>query len=388
MTERFDVIVVGLGAMGSASAYHLARRGARVLGLERFAPKHAMGSWHGDSRIIRELYFEHPLYVPFVQRAYELWEALERAAGEPLLTLNGGLMVGPREGMLIAGTLASAAEHGLAAELLTPREVRARFPAFALDDDLVAMLDPRAGFLRPEACVDAHRSLAARHGAELRFEEPLLAWEPEGGGVRVRTPAGAYTADRLLLTAGAWTASLLPDLDLSLTVERQVVFWFDPPDDDGRYGPERCPIYAWEHTSGYIGYGFPRLEAGVKAALMHQGETAAHPDAIRRTVDAQAEAEPLRAALRQMLPGVAGAPLRSHAVCLFTNTPDGHFSVGPHPGHPQVLVSTPCSGHGFKFASAIGELHADLLTGAAPRFDLAPFRLDRFAAPHLPGPRR
>ncbi|HVG45324.1 MAG TPA: N-methyl-L-tryptophan oxidase, partial [Longimicrobium sp.] len=228
MADRYDVIVAGLGAMGSASACHLAARGVRVLGLERFAPKHAMASWHGDSRIIRELYFEHPLYVPLVQRAYELWEALEKESAEPLMTLNGGLMIGPREGMLIAGTLRSAAEHGLPAELLTPAEVRARFPAYTLEDGLVAVLDPRAGFLRPEACVDAHRALAARHGAELRYAEPALAWEPDGGGVRVRTANGVHTADRLLLTAGAWTRELLPGLDLALEVERQVVFWFDP----------------------------------------------------------------------------------------------------------------------------------------------------------------
>ncbi|MFL5380961.1 MAG: N-methyl-L-tryptophan oxidase [Longimicrobiaceae bacterium] len=375
MADRYDVVVAGLGAMGSASACHLAARGLRVLGLERFAPKHAMGSWHGDSRIIRELYFEHPLYVPLVQRAYTLWEELEREAGEPLLTLNGGLMIGPREGMLVAGTLRSAAEHGLPAELLSPAEVRARFPAFELEDGLVAVLDPRAGFLRPEACVDAHRALARRRGAELRYEEPVLAWEPDGAGVRVRTARGAYTADHLLLTAGAWTRALVPGLDLE--VERQVVFWFDPPAGDDRYEPARCPIYAWEHTSGYIGYGFPRLERGMKAALMHQGETAAHPDGIRRTVDERAEVEPLRAALRKMLPGTAAAPVRGHAVCLFTNTPDTDFAIGFHPEHPQVLVSSPCSGHGFKFASAIGELHADLLTRAAPRFDLSPFDLQR-----------
>jgi len=374
--KHYDVIVAGLGAMGSASAYHLAARGRRVLGLERFAPRHAQASWHGDSRIIRELYFEHPLYVPLVQRAYALWAELERESGERLMTIGGGLMIGPREGMLIAGTLRSAAEHGLPAELLAPAEVHARFPAFQLGDDLVAVLDPRAGFLRPEACVDAHRSLAVRYGAELRYEEPALAWEPDGAGVRVRTARGACTADRLLLTAGAWTRDLLPGLDLALEVERQVVFWLDPPAGDGRYEPGRCPIYAWEHTSGYIGYGFPRLARGVKAALMHQGEAAAHPDGVRRTVD-EAEVEPLRAALGTMLPGVAAAPVAGHAVCLFTNTPDTDFAVGFHPAHPQVLISSPCSGHGFKFASAIGELHADLLTGATPRFDLSPFRLDR-----------
>jgi sarcosine oxidase len=378
MADRYDVIVAGLGAMGSASAYHLAARGRRVLGLERFAPLHAMGSSHGDSRIIREMYYEHPLYVPLVRRAYELWEALEREAGAPLLTQNGGLMIGPRDGMLVQGTLRSATEHGLPYELLTPDETRVRFPAFDLADDLVAVWDPRAGFLRPETCVDAHLRLAALHGAELRFEEPALSWEPDGQGVRVTTARGSYTAGRLLLTAGSWTGEMARGLDLPLDVERQVLFWFDPPAGGGEYEPERCPIYAWEHTPGYIGYGFPRLEKGVKTARMHQGETQAHPDDVRRTIDAD-EVEPLRTALRPVLPGVAAAPVRAGAVCLFTNTPDSHFAIGFHPRHPQVLVSTPCSGHGFKFASAIGELHADLLIDGGTRFDLSPFRLDRFA---------
>jgi sarcosine oxidase len=380
MTKRYDVIVAGLGGMGSASAYHLAARGRRLLGLEQFAPRHTLGSSHGDSRIIREMYFEHPLYVPLVQRAYELWQALQRDAGEPLLHVNGGLMLGPREGMLVTGTLHSAAEHGLPHELLDPREVHARFPAFSIADDNVAVLDPRAGFLRPEACTDAHLALAARHGAELRFEEPLTEWEPDGDGVRVRTANGTYTAERLLLTAGAWTGALLRGMELPLEVERQVLFWFDPPADAGdRYTPARCPIYAWEHTPGFIGYGFPRLEKGVKTALMHQGEVSAHPGEVRRTVD-DAEVEPLRAALRQVLPELAAAPVRTSTVCLFTNTPDTDFAVGTHPEHPQVLVSSPCSGHGFKFASAMGELHADLLTGGRARFDLTPFRLDRFGS--------
>lgn len=377
--RHYDVIIAGLGGMGSATAYHLAARGKRVLGVDRFGPGHAMGSSHGDSRIIREMYFEHPLYVPLVQRAYELWTALEHDSETPLMTLNGGLMIGPPDGMLVRGTLRSAAEHGLPGELLQPREVAARFPAFRLADGLVAVHDPRAGWLRPQACIDAHLALAARHGAELRFHEPVLEWEADGAGVRVRTAGGSYTAGHLVLTAGAWTRELLRDADLPLRVERQVVFWFDPPSADDRYEPARCPIYAWEHTSGFIGYGFPRLERGMKAALMHQGELSAHPDGVRRTIDA-GEVEPLRAALGQMLPGVAGAPVLDAAVCLFTNTPDTDFAIGFHPAHPRVLVSSPCSGHGFKFAAAIGELHADLLTEGRARFDLAPFRLDRFAS--------
>jgi sarcosine oxidase len=376
MADRYDVIVAGLGAMGSASAYHLAARGAKVLGLERFEPRHALGSSHGDSRIIREMYFEHPLYVPLVRRAYELWEALERDAGTPLMRVTGGLMLGPPAGMLVAGTLRSAAEHGLPHEVLSAEQVHARYPAFQLVEGFVGVVDPRAGFLRPEACTEAHLALAAGHGAELRFGEPVTAWEADGAGVRVRTPAGTYGARQLLLTAGAWTRELLPELKLPLAVERQVPFWFDAA--GGEYEPERCPIYAWEHTPGFIGYGFPRLERGVKAALMHQGEVFEDPDGVRRAVDA-GEVEPLRAALRQVLPGLAEAPVRGGQVCLFTNTPDGDFLVDFHPEHPQVLLSSPCSGHGFKFASALGEIHADLLLDGRSRFDLSPFRLDRFA---------
>jgi sarcosine oxidase len=377
MADRYDVIVAGLGAMGSASAYHLARRGVRVLGIDRWPVPHAWGSSHGDSRIIREMYFEHPLYVPLVQRGYELWRELERESGAALMRVHGGLMIGPRDGMLISGTLRSATEHHLPYELLSPAEVRARFPAFELDDELVAVFDPRAGWLDPEACTTAHLQLAARHGADLRFGEPVLDWEEDGDGIRVRTATQVWTANRLLLTAGAWTSELLRGLDLPLVVERQVPFWFDLPAGDGRYDPERCPIYAWEHTPEFIGYGFPRLEKGVKAALMHQGETAARPDAVRREIDAD-EVEPLRAALRRVLLGVAAAPVSDATTCLFTNTPDGDFAIGFHPAHPRVLVSSPCSGHGFKFASAIGELHADLLILGKTAFDLTPFRLDRF----------
>jgi sarcosine oxidase len=375
----YEVIVAGLGAMGSASVHHLARRGVRVLGLERFGPGHTQGSSHGDSRIIRELYFEHPLYVPLVQRAYLLWDQLQRDVGHPLLELNGGLMIGPRDGMLVEGTLRSAREHRLPCELLDPGEVARRFPAFRIPADWVAVWDPRAGYLRPEACMQAQLEQAEAAGASLRYHEPVMDWEPDGDGVLVRTPNGEYRAGRLLLTSGAWTPQLLRGLRLPLAVERQVVFWLDPPAKDARYEAAACPVYAWEHTPGYIGYGFPRLERGMKAALMHQGESAAGPDSVRRSGDA-GEDRPLRAALAPVLPGLARAPLLDSAVCLFTNTPDGNFAIGFHPGNPQVLVSSPCSGHGFKFASAIGELHADLLTGALPRFDLTPFRLDRFTA--------
>ncbi len=373
----YNAIVVGLGAMGSATLHHLAQRGCRALGLEQFAPGHAWGSSHGDSRIIRETYFEHPLYVPLVQRAHELWRELEQWSETSLMTITGGLMIGPPEGVVVSGTLRSAAEHNLPHEILTPVEVIKRFPAFHLAENLVAVFDPRAGFLDPEACNRAHLTAARDAGAEARFNEPLVDWIIDGDGVRVTTASGAYTADRLLLSAGAWNGELLPDLELPLTIERQAVFWLDPERDRPHYELGRLPIYAYEYRAGSICYGFPRLPRGVKASVMHAGAITPDPDKVNRSVE-EAEVNPLRAALRPILPALSEAPVRESDVCLFTNTPDHDFIIDFHPFCPQVLISSPCSGHGFKFASAIGEIQADLLTKGKTEFDLSPFRIDRW----------
>ena len=377
--QRYDVIVVGLGAMGSATLYHLAKRGCRVLGLEQFAPGHTRGSSHGDSRIIRETYFEHPLYVPLVQRAHELWRELETRSGASLMTITGGLMIGPRDGSVVSGTLRSAVEHNLPHEILSPVEVRERFPAFRLAENLIAVLDPRAGFLDPEACNRAHIKVARMAGAEARFNEPVLDWITEGEAARVTTASGAYTADRLLLSAGAWNGGMVPDLELPLTIERQAVFWLDPETDGPHYELGRVPIYAYEYRAGSICYGFPRLPRGVKASVMHGGETAPDLDKVNRAID-ESEVNPLRAALRPILPALAEAPVRESDVCLFTNTPDHDFVIDFHPFLPRVLISSACSGHGFKFSSAIGEIQADLLTKGKTEFDLSPFRIGRWVS--------
>lgn len=378
MLRSYDAIVVGLGAMGSATLYHLARRGQRVLGIEQFRPNHEMGSSHGDSRIIREQYFEHPLYVPLVQRAYTLWRELEEESGKSLMTITGGLMIGPPDGMVVAGTLRSAKSHGLEHEVLDPDETHRRHPAFSIPEDAVAVVDPRAGFLDPQECKSAHIDGALRAGAEVRYEEPLIEWKPDGEGVRVHTSAGEYLARGLLVAAGAWDSGLLPELKLPLTVERQVAFWFDPLENTGSFKLGRFPIYAYEFSPGILCYGFPRLALGVKASIMHGGETAQSPDKIRRTID-DADADAVRASLRPVLSSLAAAPIRQTGTCLFTNTPDHDFVVDFHPENPQVIVSSACSGHGFKFASSIGELQADLMISGVTSFDITPFRIDRFS---------
>ena len=378
VSDSYDVIVVGLGAMGSATSYHLARHGARVLGLEQFTPGHTLGSSHGESRIIRELYFENPLYVPLVHRAYELWAQLEEESGTDLLHQTGGLMIGPPSSELVRGALLSGETHGIPAVVLTHEELVRRYPAFRPPPDYVAVLDARAGYLRPEACIEAHASLARRSGATLHYEEPMMRWESDGDGVCVTTPAGEYRAARLALCTGAWTTTLVAELKLPLRVERQVAVWLDAPAPTEWYGEEELPIFMCEHADGRLVYGIPRLERGVKTAIHHEGRLYESPENVEREV-LPADIAALRQSLGGVLPDLSRAAVRESIACLYTDTPDGHFLIDVHPRHPQLLISSPCSGHGFKFASAIGEAQAELLLEGRARFDLEAFGLGRFA---------
>jgi len=374
-TTDYDVIVVGLGAMGSAAAYRLASRGRRVLGLDRFRPPHEFGSSHGRTRIIREAYFEHTLYVPLVRRAYELWADLERQSGQRLLLQTGGLMIGPPDGVLVTGARRSAQDHNLPHEVLSAADLRRRFPAFAPDVATIAVWEPRAGILFPELAIQSHLELARKCGATLQCDEPVLHWESNGQSSRVSTVKGSYRADRLLISAGAWTGSLLPAVPLPLRVERQVLCWFEPGSHPELFQPKRCPIFIWEHAPGRFFYGFPDLGEGVKVAIHHEGEET-QPESLRREVQPD-DIAPVKALLQQYVPAAAG-PLRSAEVCMYTNTPDAHFIFGLHPASSQVLIASPCSGHGFKFSPVIGELAATLLGGEVPAFDLSLFTPDRF----------
>lgn len=377
MSQTYDVIIAGLGAMGSAGADQFALRGRRVLGLDRFAPPHALGSSHGESRIIREAYFEHPQYVPIVQRAFECWEDLERATGRTLMRRTGGVMIGAEGGTLVTGALRSAEAWKLPFEMLDAAEIARRWPAFRPREGTVGVWEPRSGTLDPEACVAAQLERARRNGADLRDDEPVLSWRADGEGVEVTTARGRYQAARLLLAAGAWNARLLQDLVLPLSVARQTLFWFEPASHAERFDAARFPIWIWEHAPGRFFYGFPASAKGVKLAIHHEGE-ATDPDHVRREVGAE-EVEKMRGMLRDYLPDANGK-LNDAAVCLYTNTPDEHFIVDHHPEHRQVVFVSACSGHGFKFASAMGEVLADLLLLGRSRFDLGLFRLGRFAA--------
>jgi sarcosine oxidase len=349
-----------------------------VLGLDRYQPPHAFGSSHGLTRIIREAYFEHPLYVPLVQRAYQLWTDLERQSGRQLLLQTGGVMIGAPDGVLVGGAKRSAEEHRLEHQILSSTELRRRFPVFEPTEDMIAVWEPRAGILFPELAVETHLKLAGQNGAVLRFNEPVLRWELQGDDVRVFTATGAYSARQLLLSAGAWMSELLRGINVPLSVERQVLFWFEPRSRPEQFQPRNCPVHLWEYSPHRFFYGFPDLGDGVKVALHHQGEKATRPEQVRRDVDAQ-ETESMRQLLRKFVPDAEG-PLNSATVCIYTNTPDEHFILDFHPVHRQVLIASPCSGHGFKFSPVIGEIAATLVNEQAIPFDLSLFGLGRFAA--------
>jgi sarcosine oxidase len=359
-----DVIVAGLGAHGSSAAYHLASRGASVLGFDRFARGHTLGSSGGLSRIIRLSYYEHPDYVPLLQRAWTLWRELERASGEHLLTATGGLYAGAPEGELVAGALASARRHGLEHEVLDAAQLRTRYPLFEWPDGWQGLFERQAGWLAPERSIETHLRLAEGGGATFRFEEPVDSWESTGDGVRVSTASGTFEAKQLVIAAGAWMPQLAPELAPELSIERNVLFWFEPtkPDEFAR-----LPIYIVQDTDR-IFYGFPYVEGqGVKVAGLHFGDQA-DPDTLDRTVSARDE-ERVRAWVRRRMPLANGRRLNAK-VCMYTNTRDSDFVIDHLAGHPNVVVASACSGHGFKFSSVIGEILADLVLDGQTRYPI------------------
>ncbi len=371
MAETHDVIIAGLGAMGSAAAFHLAQRGIRVIGLDRFAPPHTRGSSHGKTRVIRQAYFEDPAYVPIVQRAYRLWSELQDECGTALLLKTGGLMIGRPDSEVVAGAKLSAERHGLEHEVLSGAELARRFPCLRPEPDMIAVYEPHAGILFPEACLRAHLGLAQSHGAQIHTHEPLLGWKADGRGVSVKTERATYSAQRLVISAGPWAGQLLADLQPALTVERQIQFWFHPSRAHASFSATRCPVHLWQFDGDQVAYGIPDLGDGVKVAR-HHGGASGSPEHLSGQVDAQEIAD-IRSLIRRFFPDADGA-LRSAATCLYTNTPDGHFWLDRHPAYENVLIASPCCGHGFKFASAVGEILADLATGVTPSFDLSLFR--------------
>jgi len=357
-SKNFDAIVIGVGTMGSAVCCQLAKRGVSVLGLERFDIPHALGAHHGYSRMIRLAYFEHPDYVPLLRRSYELWEELQAEIGREVIAITGGLMMGPPGAEVFEGSLRSVREHHLPHELLSVDEAAKRFPQFRLPGDFRVLLDHKAGLVIPERAVAGYAELALRNGAELHGHEQVLAWESEGNSVRVRTSRGEYSASRVIFCGGAWTEQLVRDLGVKLTVTRQPLVWVWPKKPE-LFERGKMPVWILEQRDGAAHYGFPMLadNPGFKLATHVRGAVS-NPETLDREVHESDEAT-IRSVLREFIPEADG-PLLSMRICMYTNSPDFQFIIDKHPQHENVLIACGFSGHGFKCASAIGQVLAEL----------------------------
>ncbi|MEI7804208.1 MAG: N-methyl-L-tryptophan oxidase [Hyphomicrobiales bacterium] len=369
---QYDAIVIGAGAMGGAALYQVGRRGARVLGIECLTPGHEGGSSHGAKRVIRISYYEHPSYVPLVRAASTLWRELEGVSGQKLLHTTGIIEIGRPDCELIQGTLASARHHHLQHQALDAAEVMRRIPAFKLPDDFIGVWQPDGGYLEAGAGIKAHIDLALAAGAELHTNEIVRAVEPRGTGVRVTTDRGTYDAKTAIVAAGAWAKTFFPDLPLRVT--RQVLGWFKPR-DPAPFAQGKFPVFMLESEHG-IHYGFPLDDAGLKISKhFHRNETA-DPGTCERAVSA-ADENAIRAGIAGYLPDANG-PLLEAKTCLYTMTPDGDFIIDQIPSCPQIILASPCSGHGFKFAPVVGEILADLAMEGTTGHDISRFRLARF----------
>jgi len=370
-----QIAVIGLGATGSATLCQLACRGVRAIGIEQFEIGHDRGSSHGATRMIRLAHFERPSYVPLMRRAYALWHELEGIAQQKFLHITGIAEIGPPTSDVVRGTRAGA-NADLPCEILDAASLMRRYPAFKIPQSFVAVFQPDGGFIEASKALAANIAVAKERGATVRTGEKVIAVEPAGAGVRVVTDRGAINADFAIVAAGPWLSGLFPERHLPLTVTRQVVGWFEPQRPE-QFAAARFPAFMFESEYGQH-YGFPAYgDKGIKFAKHHHLGEAVHADSYERTVSAQDEAA-IRAPLAQYLPAANG-PLRAAETCLYTMTPDSTFVIDRLPGFPQIIVASPCCGHGFKFAPVVGEILADLVTRGATEHDISQFRLARFS---------
>ncbi len=373
--QTYDVIVLGVGGMGSAACYHLARRGLSTLGIEQFEINHDRGSSHGRTRVIRKAYFEDPRYVPLVERSFTHWRELESASGESLLQLTGCLNMGPAAHACVRGARRSAEQHGLPFEMLERAEIRRRWPALQPDADDVGVFEEDAGFLFPERCIAAQVRMAESLGCRIEAQRRVTGWRADGAGITVETDGGSRKCQSLVITAGAWLGQVAAELKLPLLVERQVQAWFAPKDPT-MFSVGRMPVFI-HFVADRAYYAIPANEQPWVKVARHHGGVFTTADHVDRTI-ASSDEHDIRSYLQRHLPG-ADAPLADARVCLYTNTPDDHFLIDRHPAHSNVLIAGGFSGHGFKFAPVVGEVMADLVTAGRTAQPIETFSLGRFS---------
>jgi sarcosine oxidase len=376
----YDIVIVGAGGVGCAAAFHAAKRGLRVLALDRFPPAHDRGSSHGQTRIIRQAYFEHPDYVPLLFRAYELWRELEQVTGESLLQINGLIQIGPPQGEVIPGVLESARRWKLDIASLSESDLAARYPQFHLPENWQALYEAQAGVLHVEKCVQAHALAAQQIGAEFRDGVAVKSWQPDGQGVRILTDRGDFLAARAVLTPGAWASDLLAPIANSLRVLRKHLHWFPVNRSDWKCSAP-CPSFLYELPHGVF-YGIPAIDdQGVKIGEHTGGAVVTDPLDDDRSIELEDQRR-VQQFVAQELRGLAKSPT-IHRTCFYTMSPDQHFIVGLHPDSENVAFACGLSGHGFKFTGALGEALVALGMGESATVSvdfLSPMRFSRSQA--------
>ena len=375
--DHYDVIVLGAGGVGSATLYHLAKRGVRAIGIDRFDPPHDRGSTHGQSRVIRQAYYEHPNYVPLLRESYREWFDVETLLGRKLFHQVGLLEVGPGDGAVVPNVLKAAAQYDIRVESLTPAQVEAHWPGLRVDPSFAGVFEPAAGYLLVEDCVQAHLDLARAAGAELLANTEVVGVKADASSVVVTTSAGLeITASKLIVAAGAWSPDQFLNLGIDCVVRRKSLFWFAC--DDPQYKVENgFPVFLFELPTG-IFYGFPKMDdVGLKFAEHSGGYSVTDPLTVDRSIDAMEQSR-LVEVLARMMPGVS-TRVTHHAVCMYTMSPDEHFIIDRHPTSPNVVFAAGLSGHGFKFVPVLGRALADMALDGGTDLPIGFLSLQRFA---------
>lgn len=381
--KKYNTIIWGLGAMGSAALYACAKRGLAVLGIDQFSPPHIFGSSHGDTRIIRQAIGEGEQYTPLALQSYALWKEIENKTGEDLLTITGGLVISKPHVDFFKNTIACAKKYHIAHEILDAQHLRKQFPQFNVTKDDVGFYEFNAGFLRPEKCVETQLALAKEYGAYIHVKEKIEHFSKmSNGNIKIKTNHGEYETKHLIITAGPWLPEILPaPFEKLLTITRQVLFWFDVKGSTADFSYKKFPVFIWKPNATRIGgfYGFPAIngEQAIKIARGQYGETT-DVNTVNRKVSEQEITDMYEQCIAPYLPDVSRQCIRA-VTCLYTNTPDEHFIIDKHPSHSNVFVVSPCSGHGFKYSAAIGEGLAEFICEGKSTVDLSDFRIARFS---------
>jgi sarcosine oxidase len=377
MNSHYDIIVIGVGAMGSATLYSLAKRGYKVCGIEQFGVAHNQGSSHGETRLIRKAYFEHPNYLSLLHSAYDEWEQLNEESGQELFAKNGLLLAGKPDSTIIKGLKACYSQHDLPHEKLDIEEAQKRWPDINLPEGSEVYYDPIAGYLHVEKCIREFCRLAAKEGAKLFNHEKVIKWQTNtNSAVTVTTEKRTISSDRLIITCGAWASGVLKSLDLNLEIWRKVLFWYDAPDLEP-FRPGRFPSFFIETDKGGF-YGFPAINsAGIKIGEHYGKQIVSNPDKLNQSVDEE-ENEPVSNFVSRTFPGLRTSPNKS-VVCMYTMSPDENFIIDHHPEYETVVFAAGFSGHGFKFAPVIGNILADLAIDGSTEYPIDFLRLKRFA---------